>query len=392
MGYNVSYLCRIKFKFKRRNCIMIRKISSSDYLKRLDNMNGEERQAYRERVGKWLQDKKTLAVMLRSVEPNAQLQNVPQCSTGWNDAECQAFDEGAVLLTAVIHQAETWLPDMLYVKAAKRCIRRMHEILKGVCESEAMDIAEKEGKKAADKRGQNGTGSKSAEHEQTRPEVKLAEKEEPAEIKPAVKTTIKMGGANTAAPDAKSTTVTELQPVRPKHIDQYVHLLPQKTQERAAQVKDLLRELDETREKMRLLMEDKTASAADREAWAKKATSIDNKIRKIYDELDAEWNKLVKSGRVVVDDLGNAHVTEAAETEPQELTSEQRKQRKALRKWLTDTRYGNGATREDYVKRWQENFKKFLEYDGEAAYKDEKILAAAKHYGIEINKLKNSVL
>lgn len=389
MGYNVSYLCRIKFKFKRRNCIMIRKISSSDYLKRLDNMNGEERQAYRERVGKWLLDKKTLAVMLRSVEPNAQLQNAPQCSTGWNDAECQAFDEGAVLLTAVMHQAETWLPDMLYVKSAKRCIRRMHEILKGVCESEAMEIVTKQ---SADK--------------------KL--KEEPAEgtakATQAVgkgsqtKTTIKMGGANTVAPDAKSTTVTELQPVRPKHIDQYVHLLPQKTQERAAQVKDLLHELDSSREKMRLLMDDETASAADREAWAKKATSIDNKIRKIYDELDAEWDKLVKSGRVVVDDLGNARVVEsvggqvpgsansqdgsARDLSPDrltELTSEQRKQRKALRKWLLDTRYGKGDKLKDYQKRWQEKFKEYAALDG-TAYTDEKILAAAKHYGIEIKK------
>lgn len=370
---------------------MIRKISSSDYLKRLDNMNGEERQAYRERVGKWLLDKKTLAVMQRSVEPNAQLQNVPQCSTGWNDAECKAFDEGAVLLTAVMHQAETWLPDMLYVKSAKRCIRRMHEILKGVCESEAMEIVTKQ---SADKKP----------------------KEEPAEgtakATQAVgkgsqtKTTVKMGGANTVAPDAKSTTVTELQPVRPKHIDQYVHLLPQKTQERAAQVKDILHELDSSREKMRLLMDDETASAADREAWAKKATSIDNKVRKIYDELDAEWDKLVKSGRVVVDDLGNARVVEsvggqvpgsansqdgsARDLSPDrltELTSEQRKQRKALRKWLLDTRYGKGDKLKDYQKRWQDKFKEYAALDG-TAYTDEKILAAAKHYEIDITKIK----
>ena len=351
---------------------MIRKISSSDYLKRLDNMNGEERQVYRERVGKWLRDKKTLAVMLRSVEPNAQLQNVPQCSTGWNDAECQAFDEGAVLLTAVVHQAETWLPDMLYEKSAKRCIRRMHEILKGVCESEAMDIAVKEGKK-------------------------IAEKKEPAENKPAVKTTVKMGGANTVAPDAKSTTVTQeppkdmTVPPRPRHIDQYVHLLPQKTQEHAAQVKQLYDELDLAREKMRLLMDDKTASPADREAWAKKATNLDNRLQKIFSELDREWNKLVEKGRVVVDDLGNARVVEAAdeETEPEELTPEQRKKRKALRKWLVDVRYGNGATREDYVKRWRDNFREFLTYESDAAFKDERIIAAAEHYGISLEELKN---
>lgn len=361
---------------------MIRKISSSDYLKRLDNMNGEERQEYLERVGKWLQDKKTLAVMLRSVEPNAQLQNVPQCSTGWNDAECQAFDEGAVLLTAVIHQAETWLPDMLYVKAAKRCIRRMHEILKGVTMTGDRPLIVRKGN------GVRHVGDRGG----LKPEpAKGLSPDSNAEKKSAVKTTIKMGGANTVAPDAKSTTVTELQPVRPKHIDQYVHLLPQKTQERAAQVKDLLRELDETREKMRLLMEDKTASAADREAWAKKATSIDNKIRKIYDELDAEWNKLVKSGRVVVDDLGNAHIVESpaedAEPQPQELTSEQKKQRKALRKWLLDTRYGKGDKLKDYQKRWQDKFKEYAALDG-TAYTDEKILAAAKHYEIDITKIK----
>lgn len=371
---------------------MIRKISSSDYLKRLDNMNGEERQAYRERVGKWLLDKKTLAVMLRSIEPNAQLQNVPQCSTGWNDAECQAFDEGAVLLTAVIHQAETWLPDMLYVKAAKRCIRRMHEILKGVCESEAMDIAVKEGKKAACKREESGAGTSSTEREQARPEVKPAERKDTANKKPKEESAEGATKATQAVGEGSQTkTVTELKPVRPKHIDQYVHLLPQKTQERAAQVKDLLHELDCSREKMRLLMDDETASAADREAWAKKATSIDNKVRKIYDELDAEWDKLVKSGRVVVDDLGNAHIVESpaedAEPQPQELTSEQKKQRKALRKWLLDTRYGKGDKLKDYQKRWQEKFKEYAALDG-TAYTDEKILAAAKHYEIDITKIK----
>ena len=188
---------------------------------------------------------------------------------------------------------------------------------------------------------------------------------------------------------------TKLKPVRPKHIDQYVHLLPKNTQERAAQVKDLLHELDSSREKMRLLMEDETASAADREAWAKKATAIDNKVRKIYDELDSEWDKLVEEGRVVVDDLGNARVVECPEEDTAqqpapELTPEQKKKRKDLRKWLCDTRYGNGATREDYVKRWKEKFKEYAAIEGKAAYEDEKILAAAQHYGIEMSRLRST--
>ena len=370
---------------------MIKKISTNDYLKRLDNMNGEERQAYLERVGKWLCSNAAQRLVRHMGDPGAQLQNVMVCSMGWNDKECEAFDEGVQLLTAVVHSEDTWLPDMLYVKAAKRVIRRMVEILKRVCQEAAMDIAVKEFK-----------------HAERKDTANRKPKEESAEG-----TTIATQAVGEGSQSARdlSPDRTELKPVRPKHIDQYVHLLPEKTQERAAQVKDLLRDLDASREKMRLLMDDETASAADREAWAKKVTSIDNKIRKIYDELDREWDKLVKEGRVVLDDLGNARVVESVEmsgdrslaeqsgesalpgssplTSPDrltELTSEQRKQRKALRKWLTDTRYGNGATREDYVKRWQENFRKFLEYDGEEAYKDEKILAAAKHYGIVLDK------
>lgn len=389
---------------------MIKKISTNDYLKRLDNMTGEERQAYLERVGKWLCSNAAQRLVRHMGDPGAQLQNVMVCSTGWNDKECEAFDEGVQLLTAVVHSEDTWLPDMLYVKAAKRVIRRMTEILKRVCQEAAMDIAVREGRKAASKREESGAGTSSTEREQARPEVKLAERKDTANKKPKEESAEGTTIATQAVGEGSQTkTTTELKPVRPKHIDQYVHLLPQKTQERAAQVKDLLRDMDASREKMRLLMDDETASAADREAWAKKVTSIDNKIRKIYDELDREWDKLVKEGRVVLDDLGNAHVVESArgqvpgsansqdgsarDLSPDrltELTSEQKKQRKALRKWLTDTRYGNGATREDYVKRWLENFKKFLEYDGEAAYKDEKILAAAKHYGIEMSRLRST--
>lgn len=340
---------------------MIRRISASEYLKRLDNMSGEERQAYIERVGEWLHSNATQCVVCRMNDPGAQLQNVMQASTGWNDRECQAFEEGTVLLTAVMHSEDTWLPDMLYTKAAKRVIRRMTEILKNTSLDGAVDAM-------------------------------AAKKDTTPKTKPAERFTVKTGDTVTVAPDAKPTTVTELKPVRPKHIDQYVHLLPKKTQERAAQVKDLLHEIDASREKMRLLMDDETASAADREAWAKKATAIDNKVRKIYDELDREWDKLVNEGRVVVDDLGNARVVdipaEEKKPEAEELTPEQKKKRKDLRKVLVDTRYGNGSTRKDYVKKWKANFKEYAAIEGKAAYEDEKILAAAQHYGIDIKKPK----
>lgn len=352
---------------------MIRKITVNEYLKRVDNMTSEERQAYLERVGKWLCSNAAQRLVRHMGDPGAQLQNVMVCSTGWNDKECEAFEEGVQLLTAVVHSEDTWLPDMLYVKAAKRVIRRMTEMLKRVFQEAATDIAVKEGKESAE--GATKSTQAVGEGSQT-------------------KTTIKMGGANTVTHASTSTTTTELKPVRPRHIDQYIHLLPPKTQEHAAQVKDLLREFDESRETLRKLMDDNTVGAAVREAWAKKVTGIDNKIRKIYDELDAEWDKLVEQGRVVLDDLGNAHIVEcpADEGAPQpapELTKEQKAKRKNLRKWLCDMRYGNGATREDYVKRWRENFKEYLLLEGDKAFDDEKIKTSAEHYGVDIEEFKN---
>ena len=354
---------------------MIRKITVNEYLKRLDNMNGEERQKYNERVGKWLRNIATRKLTGHINDPDAQLQNVLQCSTGWNDTECHTFEEGAQLMTAVVHSAETWLPDMLYTKSAKRVIRRMVEVLAGVAKNTAIEKI----KQAANKQSKEESAEGATKATQT-------------VDKSSQKFTIQAGGAVNVAPEANSITTTELKPVRPRHIDQYIHLLPAKTQEHAAQVKELLRELDESRETLRKLMDDNTVGAAVREAWAKKVTGIDNKIRKIYDELDAEWNKLVEKGRVVVDDLGNARVVEVtdAAAEPQELTKEQKAKRKNLRKWLCDMRYGNGATREDYVKRWRENFKEYLSLQGDTAFDDEKIQTAAKHYEINLEELRNA--
>ena len=190
-------------------------------------------------------------------------------------------------------------------------------------------------------------------------------------------------------------------PVRPRHIDQYVHLLPKATQERAATVKGLLTELDAARENARKLME--AGEHSDKiELWAKKATKLDNAVKAIYRELDTEWAKVVEQGRVVVDDLGNAHVVSSfkcqvsSDLEPGtlnlepdgnavELTSEQKQRRRALRKLLTDTRRGNGKTREEHIGKWHNWWTEYISLEPiDAALKDERIIAATKHYGIEL--------
>lgn len=384
---------------------MVQKLQNGEYLKRYDYMTAEQRKAYEERVGEWMQSG-VRVLMAKAQEFNARMQNIETVSLTWNDAECQAFEEGARLLSALVGLTDTWLPDMLYVKSAKRAILTMYEAINAVIaqkHNDTMDASKEETAAGTGKATQSVDGQ------------------------PIAKSyTIKANAAASVSPDGKPTDVTQAKPenqqvsvelpvpARPKHVDQYAHLLPQKTQERAAQLKDLYRELDETRRKMALLMDDKTAKDDDRAAWAKKATSIDNKIRKILDELDAEWAKLVKQGRMVVDDLGNARVinqndngemindndggasTEGPSTgsgtaeEKPELSSEEKAKRRDLRKWLVDTRRGNGDTREEHVKKWQENFKAFLALEGDTAFEDEKIKAAAEHYGIELAALRSN--
>ena len=401
---------------------MVRKIQNGEYLTRYDNMTAQERELYESRVGQWLDNGWPL-LEDKCDTLEARLQNVLQVSTAWNDQECLAFEDGVRLLSAQIHTGETWLPDMLYIKAAKRVLRQMVNILTAVVtpllnvpkvpevmspnvetitKEQAQRIvtkytAKKEGEASADSSFQDNTGNGDIAGGNQQGEGK---KEDVRGKKENVRGKAEDDSAISHQP-------SDIVPARPKHIDQYVHLLPKKTQEHAALVQGLYRELDEARHKLELLMDDPTANAHDREAWAKKATKCDNTLKKIFVELDTEWAKLVESGRVVVDDLGNARVMEEGRSENQqstaegkvkedvtsettatELTSEQKARRRDLRKWLVDTRRGNGAARDERVKQWYKNFKEYLTLEGDAAFKDEKILEAIKHYEIDTKKLK----
>lgn len=363
---------------------MIRKIQGNEYLKRYDNMTAQERKEYEDRVGKWLSDNSHVLTEKCDVF-EASVQNVLQMSTVWNDQECAAFEEGVLLLSALTHSADTWLPDKLYAKSVKRVVRRMFEALWSVGEG-------------------NETSRQNREAQDNKAKEDPAEGAEKATQAVAPfqgnKGLCAVGGRNTngegkAIEDSTiSHQPSAIVPVRPKHIDQYVHLLPQKTQEKAATVKGLLRDLDVARENARRLMDaneqgDKIAQ------WATAAQKIDKKVKAIYKELDAEWKKLTESGRVVVDDLGNARVMDdvrgkmeddsAISHQPSDLTSEQKARRRELRKWLIDTRRGNGSTRDTHIEKWKSNFKEYLTLEGDAAYQDEKIIEAAKHYEIELD-------
>lgn len=347
---------------------MITKISTSDYLKRYDNMDVAERRHFEECVAAWLQSSKK-HLLARSEEQTAELQNVIQTSFGWNDDDCAAFQEGAQLLSAFTGQTDTWLPDMLYTKTARRSIKRMVTILSSNTKKDtsvkplpAMQVTQV---LSIDR-------INTTEH--------APKHEHPGTI---------------TKPQELSYQHSDITPARPKHIDQYVHLLPAKTQERAAQVRGLLRDLDAARENARLLMNagehgDKIAQ------WARAATTLDAKVKSIYKELDEEWNKLMQSGRIALDAFGNAHVVESEDrkvkseknataidtaNDNQDKTNQQKAA--LLRKWLIDTR---NAKSEKQTEKWVAKYKEMVSVGGMESVTD-KVRMAAKHYGIDIEKL-----
>jgi hypothetical protein len=359
-----------------------------------------------------------------------------------------------MLMSALVGVADTWLPTQIYMKSAYRAVRQVYIILNSLVgvgvkgKADGLNVAINPITGAPMPKTNNTTtsGRGAAAHYNQEPKRAAGAGAGKPQALPAAavakritkntETTEKVGsgvaGVNgterTVAdgqpqnPDPSRNVVSVnintgggiqpssgMVPARPKHIDQYVHLLPKATQERAAGYGELMRQLGEARDNMQLLMDDDHASAKSREQGAKQATRIDKKIRALREELDREWEKVAESGRVVIDDLGMAHLVptsqcdtaqngdgaggngtaadgEGGEQEPVELTSEQKKRRRELRKWLIDLRRGKeGKDRERRIEQWRVNWQEYLTLEPkEKALEDEKILEAAKHFGIDI--------
>jgi hypothetical protein len=166
---------------------------------------------------------------------------------------------------------------------------------------------------------------------------------------------------------------------------------------------ELMREFDVSREKLRIVMEDVHASDKDREQWAKKVAKLDGQIGSIRKELDREWEKVAASGRVVVDELGMAHLV-SPDGEPSgtvadggdlfgmkpetAVTDDNQRRAALLRKWLIDTRYGNKdeVKRAKYQEKWREKYQEMVRLGGMEAV-TEKVREAAKHYEIDLDSL-----
>lgn len=262
---------------------MIRKLLENNYLKRFDNMTKQEQDALVASAKEWCGKNGDNLLFIAS-RPAAAVQDLLQMgSTTLNDSDCMEIEKGISMLSAFAHTEWTWFPDAVYMKTAKRA-------LKWICQN-VQRIA-------------SAAQAPSEPVSETPSPAPATQKQKPTPAAPEKK------------PEPSPSNNSSAAPVRPKHIDQYVHLLPAETQKRAQSVKGLLRDLDEARENARLLSNSKDASQTDLARWAKKATRLDDEVRAIYAELDAEWDNLVKSGKVTVDDLGNARIVEAEPEKP----------------------------------------------------------------------------
>lgn len=367
-------------------------------------MTASEKHDFAERVGDWLQRAPRL-LLPKADEPLARMQNVLQMGSGWNDNEQSAFNEGARLLTPFMGVAETWLPDMLYAKAARRSIHRIIDILT----TQGELIIEKPTSKPlpTDDAVQANTAS-----------VAPA----PASDQPVSSVHRKRGRPRKNPVDSTPTATVASQPAdvqtvvpRPRHIDQYIHLLPEKTQKRAATYGKLMRFLGEARHNMRMLMDDPHASSVDCQRWASVATRTDENIADIRRELDQEWNKVVATGQVIIDEFGVARIVDPAtgkviDVEPkvtitedghedkleekktedkpkrrhrEKLTEEEKAKRITyLQKWLRDPR---ASVSDERRKQWEQNARELVRLGGCLT---DSIRRAGEHYGAKLPKVK----
>jgi cell division septum initiation protein DivIVA len=367
---------------------MITKISSNEYLRRVDNMSVAERESYLSRVGEWM-EKQAPLLLARANDSVARFQNAIQCSAMWNDDECRAWEDGARLLTAMAGKTDTWLPEMLYVKAAKRSIGQMVNTLN--IEHGTLNIKAGAQAKPLSENSERMQAAKTKEAGYDAPFRGVGQGNNDGEGK---KEDVR-GKMDDGILNPEPLTVNQgMVPVRPKHIDQYVHLLPEKTQQKAATVQGLLRDLDKARENARLLMNDPKAKSDSIAQWAKTATALDAKVKAVYKELDAEWEKLVSSGRVTLDAFGNATVVEMTNEKGEmrndadddskstrQAKPEAAKRIEYLKKWLRDTRTKASDERK---KQWTKNCKELLKLGGELT---DSIRKAGEHYGVDVKTL-----
>lgn len=429
--YIPYYICRKKQIAAK----MIHKLTGNEYLKRVGPMDAAEKQQLAKRIGEWL-DKAAPMLLPKASEPLARMQSVMQLSGEWDEDVQTAFNDGARMLTAFMGVTDTWLPDMLYTKSAKRAILLMHDILQSnagklmeVPKSVKLPKSPKFGSPevqsnahAGDRVGEKAVAPRTnnvaphtkkvalkrkdiaADGNLSSPNGKAATTEAAPQAAPVTEQ-VKPTAVNNALKTIDPKTIVP----RPKHISQYIYLLPKDTQEHASHYADLMQDLGTARTNMRLLMDDDKSTDTERARWAKMAVRLDERIAALRRELDDEWNKVVATGRVVVDVLGMAHLLDedgkVADPKPvatlpvsdkkgtsrshhkkkydpgKGMTDEERAKRISyLQKWLRDPRPDNTP---EHKKQWKLFAKELVALGGHVT---KSIVRAGEHYGAKVPK------
>ena len=388
---------------------MIHKLTAQEYLKRYDNMTEDERLKLAERVGEWLEHRAPILVP-KTGEPLARVQDVMQMSGAWSAEEQEAFMEGVKLMTSFARATDTWLPEAIYKKSVKRSVLHIIDVLTTfrpkltttpasvAPQKPVPSDAEKPSPEVEPKRRGRGRP----------PKEKPAKDENPSPSDNNLSQNVQNVARNTKLLTTDLNTIVP----RPKHIDQYIQLLPEDTQKRAAQYGALMNDLGTARTNMRLLLDDPKSTATERERWAKAAVKIDNRIAALRKELDDEWGRVVATGHVVLDDLGMAHLVDPqtgkvadpkpkvtiptddkkgttkpkrshhkkAESEKAMTDEEKKKRISYLQKWLRDPRPEATPERK---KQWGLNIKELIALGGRVT---KSIVKAGEHYGVKIPK------
>ena len=228
-------------------------ITINDYLKPIKMMTEHEKEVYFDRVKRWTE------------EDYPRLCAVQEA---WTASDIKSFDEGCTLIS-VLQGARQWLPSKIYQKDIKRRLTWVRDWLD--------EINRRYGKV-------DFTAMPHPSEAMGRAIYVAAKSERSKNYATVVKEQ-----ADAAVADGK---VPATATARPKHLDAYLHLLPVKVQEDAAQLSALYLKLGEFHQMLHKIADDLRANPKDREKYAKAVTKTADTIDAIYAEVEAAWEAL----------------------------------------------------------------------------------------------------
>ena len=218
-------------------------IGKKDFMKDYRQMNLEEQKSYIERVEKW--NDETYPQLMAEV-------------TSWMNVPAKEFYEGLKLVTAVVRARPFVIAHRSY-KNVDSVLSKMRAILGEVSEKSGL--------------------------------AKTTDTRESRKRKWFATTEVKSAPDEDGVVTVKKYEEPEVDGRRPQHVSEYVHLLPKKLQEEAANLKQMHMELAMYRGEAEELSKDARASKEQIAEKARKAVDTEQRIRHLYASLDAAYKQ-----------------------------------------------------------------------------------------------------